>query len=156
MAKVTLTKEEMARAYYLGIKIYNHKKELKIKNNKIGSKEGPEYNIQGVSGEMAVFKYLDIPFIEEIFDISDKQDLLVKGYKFNIKTNNYMGVPENDRFSDDGFIFVKHDKELREFEIQGVISTKKFLRVSKRNGRWLNAKEEDLEDIDKLYNFLHD
>lgn len=130
--------------------MFDNKQRKLVKDAKIGCKDGMYYDLMGISGEMAVHKYFELPFKFELYDVRDRVDITVGRYTFDVKTSRYptLKVPVFQKNGVDGYILTTCDPAMAYFTIQGVISQKKFLKAATRDGDWLILPAEKLGGIE--------
>lgn len=152
MPVIQLTADEQNRARRYAEALRDNKRNWNIKDGKISHRDGLELDIMGITGEMAVHKYYGVPFEFQLYKIRDPYDIILKGYKIDVKTS-YNGIlkvnPKQLHKPIDVYMNVKIDTEHTECEILGVISKKVFNKNYVDSGNWLIVEHLYIsEDID--------
>jgi hypothetical protein len=135
MTTIDLTGDEQRSAIRHGKEIYQNKLDKGTVKAPVDKKrQSYHLDVISVASEMAVYKFLGIEYVEELFDVRDEQDIIIKGITADIKVgqpnNNLLKVQkwhlENKKFG--LYIAVNQTVEgsIKGFGIAGFISQEKF------------------------------
>lgn len=155
MQKIILIEQDKRDAVKYGKLMFEHKKRLGFSNSAIGKKHSPlYYDILGVAGEIAVYKYFGIPYTFQLHEVRDKYDLMIGQLKVDIKCTEVELLKINPKQIDNDInIYIQVVAKKEEYNIIGWMFKKAFQKVCYSKNGWLFVDDKELRPIEDLKTF---